>query len=54
MKDMQIAANNDSKILGQASGLVALDNIIGAFEDGDLVIIAAAIVTGKQIGRAHV
>ena len=47
MKDMQIAANNDSKILGQASGLVALDNIIGAFEDGDLVIIAARPSMGK-------
>lgn len=47
VKDMEIAAENGSKILGQSSGLRALDNIIGAFEDGDLVVIAARPSMGK-------
>ena len=45
--DMKIAAENENKILGQRSGLNALDNIIGAFEDGDLIIIAARPSMGK-------
>ena len=47
IKDMKIAAENGSKIVGQSSGLKALDNIIGAFEDGDLIIIAARPSLGK-------
>ena len=47
IKDMEIAAENGSKIVGQSSGLKALDRIIGAFEDGDLIIIAARPSMGK-------
>ncbi len=47
IKDMKIATENGSKIVGQSSGLKALDNIIGAFEDGDLIIIAARPSLGK-------
>lgn len=47
IKDMKIAAERGSKIVGQSSGLKALDNIIGAFEDGDLIIIAARPSIGK-------
>lgn len=47
LKDMKNAAENGSKIVGQSSGLKALDNIIGAFEDGDLIIIAARPSLGK-------
>ena len=45
--DMKKASENGAKILGQSSGLDALDNIIGAFEDGDLIIIAARPSMGK-------
>ena len=45
--DMKIASENGSVIIGQSSGLKALDNIIGAFEDGDLIIIAARPSIGK-------
>ena len=44
---MKKASENGAKILGQSSGLDALDNIIGAFEDGDLIIIAARPSMGK-------
>jgi len=47
LKDMENAAKNGSKIIGQLSGLDALDNIIGAFEDGDLIVIAARPSMGK-------
>ncbi len=47
VKDMEAAAENGSKIVGQSSGLKALDKIIGAFEDGDLIIIAARPSMGK-------
>lgn len=47
VKDMETAAQNGSKIVGQSSGLKALDRIIGAFEDGDLIIIAARPSMGK-------
>jgi len=47
VKDMKDAAENGSKIVGQSSGLKALDKIIGAFEDGDLIIIAARPSMGK-------
>jgi len=46
-EDMKKASLNGSKILGQSSGLDALDNIIGAFEDGDLIVIAARPSMGK-------
>lgn len=45
--DMQKALENNHNIVGQKSGLVALDNIIGAFEEGDLIIIAARPSMGK-------
>lgn len=45
--DMQLASQSGGKIVGQGSGLEALDNIIGAFEDGDLVVIAARPSMGK-------
>ena len=45
--DMKKASENGAKILGQSSGLDALDSIIGAFEDGDLIIIAARPSMGK-------
>ncbi len=45
--DMKKASENGAKILGQSSGLDALDNILGAFEDGDLIIIAARPSMGK-------
>ena len=45
--DMQKALDGGAKILGQSSGLEALDNIIGAFEDGDLIVIAARPSMGK-------
>lgn len=45
--DMKKSAENSNEILGQKSGLKALDNIIGAFEDGDLIIIAARPSMGK-------
>ena len=45
--DMKKASENNFNILGQKSGLEALDNIIGAFEDGDLIIIAARPSMGK-------
>lgn len=48
VKDMEIAAENGSKITGQSSGLKALDKIIGAFEDGDLIVIAARPSMGKS------
>lgn len=48
VKDMEIAAENGSKIIGQSSGLKALDKIIGAFEDGDLIVIAARPSMGKS------
>ncbi len=41
------AYNNNGEILGQKSGLKELDKIIGGFEDGDLVIIAARPSMGK-------
>jgi len=44
--DMEKASKNLS-ILGQKSGLKALDKIIGAFEDGDLIVIAARPSMGK-------
>ncbi|CAM3970365.1 DnaB-like helicase C-terminal domain-containing protein [Arcobacter cloacae] len=47
IKDMEDALNKGSKILGQSSGLKALDGIIGAFEDGDLIVIAARPSIGK-------
>lgn len=47
IKDMENAAKNGSKIVGQISGLKALDGILGAFEDGDLIIIAARPSMGK-------
>jgi replicative DNA helicase len=40
-------AQNGNTILGQKSGLKNLDKKIGAFEDGDLVIIAARPSMGK-------
>lgn len=46
-QDMKNALEKGSKIVGQVSGLKALDNIIGAFEDGDLIIIAARPSMGK-------
>ena len=46
-EDMKKALNGGAKILGQSSGLEALDNIIGAFEDGDLIVIAARPSMGK-------
>jgi replicative DNA helicase len=45
-KDMVDARKNNQK-RGQKSGLKALDNIIGSFEDGDLIIIAARPSMGK-------
>ena len=45
--DMKKASENGAKILGQSSGLDALDNILGAFEDGDLIVIAARPSMGK-------
>lgn len=48
VKDMEKAAENGSKIIGQSSGLKALDKIIGAFEDGDLIVIAARPSMGKS------
>lgn len=47
VEDMKIAAQNDEKIKGQSSGLKALDKIVGKFEDGDLIIIAARPSMGK-------
>lgn len=47
LKDMEKAALNSNQIIGQKSGLKALDKIIGAFEDGDLIIIAARPSLGK-------
>jgi len=46
LKDMNNSALNIDKI-GQKSGLTALDNIIGSFEDGDLIVIAARPSMGK-------
>lgn len=46
LSDMNKAALNED-VLGQKSGLKALDNIIGAFEDGDLIVIAARPSMGK-------
>lgn len=46
-KDMEDAAKNGWRRVGQLSGLKELDNIIGAFEDGDLIIIAARPSIGK-------
>jgi len=40
-------ANNGNVIQGQTSGLKELDNKIGAFEDGDLIVIAARPSMGK-------
>jgi replicative DNA helicase len=48
VKDMEKAAENGSKITGQSSGLKALDKKIGAFEDGDLIVIAARPSMGKS------
>ncbi|KAB7882964.1 DnaB-like helicase N-terminal domain-containing protein [Poseidonibacter ostreae] len=48
LKDMELAAENGSKVLGQSSGLKALDKVIGAFEDGDLIVIAARPSMGKS------
>jgi len=48
VKDMELAASNGSRIIGQSSGLKALDKIIGAFEDGDLIVIAARPSMGKS------
>lgn len=47
LNDMENASQLGNKILGQKSGLEALDNIIGAFEDGDLIIVAARPSIGK-------
>ncbi|MAC83948.1 MAG: hypothetical protein CL624_07415 [Arcobacter sp.] len=47
LKDMQLASENGSKVLGQLSGLKALDKVIGSFEDGDLIVIAARPSMGK-------
>lgn len=47
LNDMKIASENSNSILGQKSGLKELDQIIGAFEDGDLIIIAARPSMGK-------
>lgn len=47
IKDMTIAAEKGFEILGQITGLNALDSIIGAFEDGDLIVIAARPSMGK-------
>lgn len=47
LRDMENAFRKGSKIIGQLSGLDALDNIIGAFEDGDLIVIAARPSMGK-------
>ncbi len=44
--DMEKAALNE-KPLGQISGLLSLDKIIGVFEDGDLIVIAARPSMGK-------
>ena len=44
--DMEKAALN-GEIIGQKTGLKALDNIIGAFEDGDLIVVAARPSMGK-------
>ena len=44
--DMNKALENSNR-LGQISGLKALDEIIGSFEDGDLIIIAARPSMGK-------
>lgn len=46
-EDMKKASLGGQKILGQSSGLKDLDNIIGAFEDGDLIVIAARPSMGK-------
>lgn len=46
-EDMKKASIGGQKILGQSSGLKELDNIIGAFEDGDLIVIAARPSMGK-------
>ena len=48
LKDMELAAENGAKVLGQSSGLKALDKVIGAFEDGDLIVIAARPSMGKS------
>ena len=42
-----LKAKENSSIIGQKSGLKALDAIIGAFEDGDLIVIAARPSMGK-------
>lgn len=47
LKDMQTASENGSQVIGQTSGLKELDRIIGAFEDGDLVVISARPSMGK-------
>lgn len=46
-KDMELAASNDGIMLGQLSGLKSLDKIIGSFEDGDLIVVAARPSMGK-------
>jgi replicative DNA helicase len=47
LDDMQLAIENGGKTNGQKSGLKSLDKIIGAFEDGDLIVIAARPSMGK-------
>ena len=47
ISDMKKAAEKGLRIEGQSSGLKELDAIIGAFEDGDLIIIAARPSIGK-------
>lgn len=44
---MRLAFENDGKLIGQTTGLRELDKIVGAFEDGDLIVIAARPSMGK-------
>lgn len=44
---MILAAENGNNIIGQKTGLKALDNKLGACEDGDLIVIAARPSMGK-------
>jgi len=47
LNDMQKAAENNNNLAGCKSGLKELDKIVGAFEDGDLIVIAARPSMGK-------
>lgn len=48
IKDIEKARSSESITLGTPSGLIALDRIIGGFQEGDLIILAARPGMGKS------